>query len=513
MGIRFLAAILLCHLCLTLSGCARSVDILQPTNGSQVNLPAQVEVRVRGFNFSAQLDGQTITNAFTPSGNLMVATLDAATYSGLTPGSVHTLHAYADLAQQAWQVRDLDDDVSFSITPLPPTPRLSFSPTQLNVDINTTATATVSIPTNAPASLNVTLTPSTPNVNINGQGAGNPAMVTISAGTRSQPFSVQAAAVGPSNITATAMGFLSAGLAVIVPTPTFNLSVSPSSSEIQWGQTGSYTVTIDALNGFTGMVDLSAMQVPTGTTPTFSPTQLNFTGQSSLNSTLTVGTVEAGADPGQHTLPVRAVSGNESDTENATLIIRRTEGAFVKVPLPLRFQNHDCTPGIRAVVSGSPNNYSVRFETPQGNTSNIASPPLYAFSQGCRIGLVIPPAGTYLRTLFYNLHFPPSTGAVAITNLIENVQFNWQQYYFSPDQSVVAIWGASGSQTGPAQRVMVYDLVEDQQIGSPQGFTSANPTGISISLNSPSAASNANMIVFSYNRPNGTVQQITWPAP
>src|SRR5439155_22436125 len=55
------------------------------------------------------------------------------------------------------------------------------------------------------------------------------------------------------------------------PAPTYTLSASPSSVTVTQGSTGSSTITVSPLNGFTSSVTLSASGLPSGVTAAFSP--------------------------------------------------------------------------------------------------------------------------------------------------------------------------------------------------------------------------------------------------
>lgn len=80
------------------------------------------------------------------------------------------------------------------------------------------------------------------------------------------------------------------------PPPDFTISASPASLTLTRNSSGSYTVTIGALNGFTGTVNLSVSGLPRGATATFNPTSVAGSGTSILtisvtrrsNSTLTI---------------------------------------------------------------------------------------------------------------------------------------------------------------------------------------------------------------------------------
>src|SRR5205814_1845663 len=55
------------------------------------------------------------------------------------------------------------------------------------------------------------------------------------------------------------------------PAPTYTLSASPSSVTVTQGSTGTSTITVSPLNGFTGSVNLSTSILPSGVTVAFNP--------------------------------------------------------------------------------------------------------------------------------------------------------------------------------------------------------------------------------------------------
>ena len=73
--------------------------------------------------------------------------------------------------------------------------------------------------------------------------------------------------------------------------PDFSLSANPTSLSVAQGSSGTSTITINPIDGFTGSVNLSASGLPTGVTAGFSPNPATTT------STLTL-TVGAGAATG-----------------------------------------------------------------------------------------------------------------------------------------------------------------------------------------------------------------------
>lgn len=65
-------------------------------------------------------------------------------------------------------------------------------------------------------------------------------------------------------------------------TSNFLLSITPPTQTVATGETTSFTVSSSSYTGFTGSVALSVTGLPTGATPTFSPTSVNVPGSSTL---------------------------------------------------------------------------------------------------------------------------------------------------------------------------------------------------------------------------------------
>ena len=103
---------------------------------------------------------------------------------------------------------------------------------------------------------------------------------------------------------------------VVAGAPDFSISASPASQSITRGSTATYTVTITALNGFTGTVNLSVTGLPNRTTATFSPASVTGSG----TSTLTI-TTRNNTPKGTRTLTITGVSGSLSHSTTVTLTI------------------------------------------------------------------------------------------------------------------------------------------------------------------------------------------------
>ena len=168
--------------------------------------------------------------------------------------------------------------VTFSVSGLPAGASASFNPT--SVTGSGSSTMSVSTSTTTPAGT-YTLT------------------ITGTSGTLSHSTTVQLV-VNP-----------------VGGVPDFTISVSPASLNVTRGNTGRYTVTIGAVNGFTGTVSLSVTGLPSRVTASFSPTSVTGSG----NSTLSV-QVARNASRGARTLTITGTSGSLSHSTTATLNVQ-----------------------------------------------------------------------------------------------------------------------------------------------------------------------------------------------
>lgn len=97
-------------------------------------------------------------------------------------------------------------------------------------------------------------------------------------------------------------------------TADFSLAASPGSLTVTQGQAGASTITVTALNGFTGSVALSASGLPSGVTASFSPAS------TTTSSTLTL-TASSTATVGAATVTVTGTSGTLTHTATIALTV------------------------------------------------------------------------------------------------------------------------------------------------------------------------------------------------
>src|SRR6202047_424682 len=87
-------------------------------------------------------------------------------------------------------------------------------------------------------------------------------------------------------------------------TPNFALSATPLSQTVALAGNASYTVNVNALNGFAGVVSLSVAGLPSDATATFNPSAVTGSG------TATLQIVPGGGTPvGNYSLTITGTSG------------------------------------------------------------------------------------------------------------------------------------------------------------------------------------------------------------
>ena len=94
----------------------------------------------------------------------------------------------------------------------------------------------------------------------------------------------------------------------------FSLTAAPASRTITHGQSTTYTITIAALNSFTGSVTFSLSGLPSGSTASFSPNP------AATSSVLTVNT-SGGTPRGTYTLTVSGTGGGKTHAVTVTLVV------------------------------------------------------------------------------------------------------------------------------------------------------------------------------------------------
>ena len=178
----------------------------------------------------------------------------------------------------------------------------------------------------APTTYGVTITPANGftgqvTLGVTGLPSGANGSFSPNPTTGSSTLTVTASSstpVGAYTLTITAVsGALShtATVTLVVLTPDFALSASPSSQTITQGGSTSYGVTINPVkNDFTGQVALSLSGLPTGANGSFSPNL------ATTSSTLSV-TTSSSTPAGTYTLTISGTSGGLIHATTVSLIV------------------------------------------------------------------------------------------------------------------------------------------------------------------------------------------------
>ena len=206
----------------------------------------------------------------------------------------------------------------------PPVPNFSMSasPTTLTLTQGTGGNSTVTVTSvnsfNSPVNLVVSGCPTGANCTLNSTSITPPsnssavATLTVSTGTAmAGNYTLTITGTGESLVHSTTVM-----LKINGPVPDFTISATPSSQTITRGSSTSYTVTIGAVNSFTGAVNLSVSGLPSRASSSFSPNSVTGSG----TSTMTVTTNSKGKT-GNSTLTIKGTSGSLSHTTTVTLTI------------------------------------------------------------------------------------------------------------------------------------------------------------------------------------------------
>ncbi len=165
------------------------------------------------------------------------------------------------------------------------------------------------------------------NLSVSGQPAGvaaslNPTSVTGSGNSTLSISTITTAATGSFTLTITgASGSASHSATVNLtvntpPPPDYSVSASPSSQTVTAGSGTSYTVTVGALNGFSGSVSFAVSGLPAGAAGSFNPASVTSAG----TSTLSVSTASS-TPTGTSTLTITATSGSLTHTATVSLTV------------------------------------------------------------------------------------------------------------------------------------------------------------------------------------------------
>jgi cellulose 1,4-beta-cellobiosidase len=166
---------------------------------------------------------------------------------------------------------------------------------------------------------------------------------------------------------------------VTVPGTGFSLTPSASSLSVTQGSSGSDTITVTDMSGFSGSVSFSASGLPNGVTASFSPTS------STTSSVLTL-TASSSATTGAFTVVVTGVSGSTTETTSFTLNVVSGTGGFTLTPSASTLSIAQSASGTDTIsvkdispftgsvsfaVSGLPSGVTASFSPTSSTTSSV----------------------------------------------------------------------------------------------------------------------------------------------
>jgi hypothetical protein len=152
----------------------------------------------------------------------------------------------------------------------------------------------------------------------------------------------------------------------------FSISAGPASPPaVLPGATQAYSVTVNALNGFSGTVNLGVSGVPAGATGSFSPSSVSL-GATPATATLTVTTTSA-TTGGNYTLTITGTAGSLVHASTVTLAVKDFALSV--------------SPSSRAVRQGKSTSYTVSVTARNGFTGTVTLGPLGGFPSGATASL------------------------------------------------------------------------------------------------------------------------------
>ena len=158
-------------------------------------------------------------------------------------------------------------------------------------------------------------------------------------------------------------------IAGVTGTPDFSIAAvpaSPPAGAVLPGATQTYTVTVTALNGFSGAVDLTVSGLPAGATPQFSPSPVS-PGATPATATLTITTTSA-TTGGTYVLTITGTAGGVVHATTVTLAVK--DFALSVSPVS------------RTVKRGKSTSYTVTVTSLTGFTGTVTLGPVQGLPAG-----------------------------------------------------------------------------------------------------------------------------------
>jgi hypothetical protein len=332
----------------SLSTSPSSLTITQGAGGTSTLSIAALNGFTGSVGLAASGLPSGVTASFSPSSATSSSTLTLTASSTATTGtaSVTITGTSGSLSHTATVALTVNAAPNFS---------LSAAPGSVTITQGSSGTSTVSVAAlngfTGSVGLAASGLPSGVTASFNPASTTTSSTLTLSASS--------SAATGTATVTITGTsGSLShtATLSLTVTPPAdFSLTASPASLTLAEGFSGSSTVTIGKLNGFTGSVSLAASGLPSGVTASFNPASATST------STLTL-TASSSAATGTATVTITGTSGALSHTATLALTVSATASPDFSL---------SASPTSVAVTQGASGTNTVSVVPQNGFTSSV----------------------------------------------------------------------------------------------------------------------------------------------
>ncbi|TMI22352.1 hypothetical protein E6H31_02635 [Candidatus Bathyarchaeota archaeon] len=210
---------------------------------------------------------------------------------------------------------------------------VSSNPSSLSIRQGSMTNSTISVASlgNFAGSVTLSSSPSSPPGLMTSGFSVNPVTVpaggtaksnfTISVPANTSPGSYSLAVTASNSTTSR-----STSVNISVTAPDFTIISSPSSLNIPQGSSGTTTITLTSLDGFSGTVSLTSTLSSSGPQVTFSPASVAVPSGGSISSTLSVFAASSGAystpvSPGSYTVTVTGTSGSSVHSTTLSLTV------------------------------------------------------------------------------------------------------------------------------------------------------------------------------------------------
>jgi len=185
----------------------------------------------------------------------------------------------------------------------------------------------------------------------------------------------------------------------VTPPPGFTISASPAAINVQQGNQGTSTITTTGMNGFNGVITLSASGMPSGTTVSFNPNPIPSPG--SGNSTMTI-TVGSNTPTGTYPIMITGNGSGVQQTATVTLTVTAPPTFTISAsPGSVTIQQgYQATSAIMTIGSNGFNSAVMLSSsgTPTGTTVSFSPNPIPAPGSGSSTMTITVGSGTATGT-------------------------------------------------------------------------------------------------------------------